>query len=292
MNKLALEFITAPRRTPAIHGVRDRLLVSDHSLLEPPKAKDIEKLRRVANYMAKAEPHKLKDTAVFTGGVRPSKLIKQIHKLKNRDTLVHKLTGKRDFLAQAAAFMTPEAIEQTPASYIPDADTVIQQDRHRGTLIHELGHAIDLNPKKGQGNWSLAIKNAVKPTLIKEFNAWRKGRKAYQSGFAMSNKPTVNRDDYHEVMRQYNEAKYPAFGTYVGGTTGGLAGFATGLATAAQIDGPPLTLGLIGSALGASVGTLGGAATGAGYTRLAESRLRRKSDKQLDRAFANLKTRR
>ncbi len=292
MDKLALKFITAPRKTPAIHGVIDRLVVKDRSLLEPPKAKDIAKLKQVATYMAKAEPHKLKDTAVFTGGVRSSELIKQIHKLRNRDTVIDRLTGHRDFMAQAVSHMTPESIEQTPAAYMPIADTVFQQDRHRGTLIHELGHAIDLNPKKDQGNWSLVIRNAIKPTLVKEFNAWRKGRKAYQSGFALSNKPTADRRDYHEVMRQYNAAKYPAFGSYAGATVGGLVGTAAGVAGAAAIESPVLALGTIGGALGGFGGALGGAAAGAEYARLAGPRLQRKADRQLDKAFASLKTRR
>jgi len=155
--------------------------------------------------------------------------------------------------------------------------------------MHELGHAIDYNDYRLPQNYiGRALRNTaadvyrVAPftSLWKEHAAWNKGTDALISG---AKKTKADPKFVAEVLNERTHSKPSALGTYWGGALGGLAGGVGGalggLALATKLEGSdstlsrvlarrlPIALSLGGSALGGSLGVVGGARIGKAWQK-------------------------
>src|SRR5690606_8429327 len=137
--------IHGERKTKPIHSMMDRIVFSPEEL-RVPEPEDIERFRRIAQYMQAAEPYGLRKTKVLSGQVDPAILVNQVAEHSKERSFFEDIDGTHDILGQVYASVTPTALEQQAASYHPYARSVLMNERSPGALIHELGHAIDLNP--------------------------------------------------------------------------------------------------------------------------------------------------
>ena len=218
-------------------------------------------------------------------------------------------------MAQEYAQIPATMMEQLPASYHPYANSVMLNERSPGVLMHELGHGIDLAPREGEMPLKRHMRWNVKPTLWKELSAWKKGRKAFQEGYAASPESDSLSPDAHSQyasnMASLNKRKYPAFGTYLGGAAGlagglGLGGLGMYLALKNAGNDPEsqrlasrfgAQLMMLSGTLGAGAGVFGGALAGKGYASLRQKAHQQKAMRQLQKlkddpeALQNVRTR-
>lgn len=130
--------------------------------------------------------------------------------------------------------------------------------RNPGSLMHELGHAVDLNEFDENIPERKEIGNAYRafaPTLWKEHAAWSKGRDRLLRGAAATK---MNKNILINTLEQADRIKPIGLGSYWGGSIGSLGGGLAGLVGANallrhnQITNPLLSVG--GHFLGASLG--------------------------------------
>ena len=292
--KLSVEVISKPRQTKPVHGFMTRMIYSEKDLA-PPNPEDVDRWKRITQYMTAAKPYELESAKLLTGRVNPSVLINQVADRKSTDTFIEDVTGIRDMLASELSFLPDNAMEQLPAMYLPHANTAIVNERSPGVAMHELGHAIDLSPRENESNLKRFLRWQMKPTLWQEYDAWQKARKAYQTGYAADllgrSAPSLTDEEhaeYLENMESYNSRKYPAFGTYLGGAAGSLGGALVGAGLGAASGDPISSLlgGFIGSAAGGAAGIVGGATGGVLLAKLRRNANRAKAVKQLEQLLA------
>jgi hypothetical protein len=270
--KIALDIISKPRKTKPIHSMMDRL-VFDEKELSPPNANDLKVWQNIANYMHAARPHELGTAQIHTGGGNIPEIVNQIARHQYRDTAWEDLTGVRNEVADEYASIPSVSYEHVPASYHPYPHVVIQNERSPGVLIHELGHGIDFGPKPNENKFLRNLSWDFKPELLQETDAWHKGLDAYQKGYAASPEASKSKEhpEYSDVIKSYYNRKYPALGTYFGGSLGGLLGGGLGayaghlLADSNASNTGRYALGLPfgGFSLGAALGGAGGVLSGA-----------------------------
>ena len=299
LGKIAADVVMNSRKSNPVYGTMDRLIYDDAELDPPNKGKHLKSWQTIADYMTASAPSQLNTAKVFSGRTDPSKLINQVDKHKDYDTLIERLNGIRSLVSQDYSMLPAAYAEQVPAQYHPYANTVLLNQNAPGALIHELGHSVDLSRRNdNESNIRRWLRWSLKPTLMQEHSAWRKGRKAYQAGAAAD--PDIDtpdaKEEYSKAMRSYNSRKYPAYGTYVGGTAGalggGIAGGIGGLLLEDKLLGnsvsgrhPMLQLGVIlGAGLGGGAGILGGAVGGKLWSKLRSTANEIKSQKQLEKA--------
>lgn len=140
-------------------------------------------------------------------------------------------------------------------SYTSD---VYLPSRNPGSLMHELGHAVDLNEFDDTNEERKVIGNAYRamaPTLWKEHAAWRKGRDRLLRGAALTR---MHKDVLINTLENADKIKPIGLGSYWGGTVGSVGGGLAGLLGAGallkhhQVTNPLLSVG--GHFLGASLG--------------------------------------
>lgn len=267
--KQAAEVVQRKRKAKLHPSFTDKLYFGEKDLA-PPEKKDFDNWANISRYMEASQPHLLQDLKIFSGRVNPSVLVSQVNRFRDEDSFTEKLFDKRNRVADFYAALTPNEIERYRPTFHPYVKSVVQNIRSPGALIHEIGHAIDMNKREGESNFMKHLRVSLKPNLWQEHSAWRKGRKAYQEGYAAGIGAGGERvfdhlPDYLDNMESYNRAKYPAFGSYLGGSLGGMTGVIGGIAASAALGGGPRsTLGLaaLGSALGGPVGILSGGLAG------------------------------
>lgn len=299
--KAALDIDVARRTARPVPTFVDRLIYDEESL-QAPTTRDIDNWRQVATQMHAARPQQLDTARVYTGNVDPGKLINRIDALRPQDSFFETISDYRNQVANEIAALPRAAMAQTAAGYYPLANAVVQNIRSPGVLIHELGHAVDLAPRKNESNTYRFLRWKVKPRLLEEYDAWRKGRQAYQQGYAASVKDKEQSNsadfaqlhgDYLSNMRDYNKQKYPAFGTYVGASVGGLGGLAAGGLGGAMLAkmiadssgkfpiGLPIAAAAIGSSLGGAAGVPVGGLLGKGWEYFRRTANENKAKRQL-----------
>jgi hypothetical protein len=297
MQKSSVEVEHKKRTTKPIHGFIEHLAFGDD--LEAPKKKDFANWQSIGNYMQAARPGALDTAKVFSGPVSSSKLVNQVERHQDWDTAYEKATGERDHMAMAYGMIPDNYYEQMPASYHPHANSVILNEKSPGALIHELGHGVDMG-RRGDEKFKRWLRWNYKPELMSEFDAWRKGRKAYQEGFAASPESEKEKSlkEYEDNMESYNRSKYPAYGSYLGSTLGAVGGAVGGgvlgynlasgrddwAKTKATLGG-----GLLGLFGGGITGGIGGTLAGKGWGSFRSGANKKKALKQLENAKSNPK---
>lgn len=283
--KLAIDILHGKRKSKPVHGLMDRLVFGPEER-DPPNEADIANWQSIADYMEASKPV-LSTAKIMTGRVDPAELVNQVERHKHHDSIFERLESTRDQVARFYANVPRTAMEHMGASYHPYAHSVILNERSPGALIHELGHGVDLAPRDGEWKTKRHMRWALKPLLWQELSAWKKGRKAYQEGYAAdpSNQPAdADHAQYQDNMRSYNSRKYPAFGSYLGGALGGLGGLAAGTAgSIALADGVIPQLAILGGLLGGVGGAYGGAMAGGPWARFRQNANDRKAMRQLQK---------
>ena len=278
--KQAAKAVFKERKSKPINSWVDKLVYSEGNIA-PPNKQQFDNMRSIAQYMTAARPAQLENAAIMSGGIGTTDVLNQVHDNAGRESPIGNLTGRRDLVAQELSGVPDSFWEHIPTAYLPDANTAIINNNSPGAAIHELGHAVDMQREGMFGTIGRDIRNAIKPQLLMEFDAWRKGRKAYQEGVAADDDADIKA--YLDNMRNYQETKYPAFGTYLGGSIGGIGGavggVGLGMLAAMALAGNnqeafrPLakmlgyTGGLTGGLLGGMGGVYGGASLGRMYAK-------------------------
>lgn len=284
------DVITAKRTSPPVHSWSDKLVFSQEEM-GPPSPQDIAKWEKIVRHMKASAPTELENTKVFSGPVSSSHLIKQIEKGKHNDTTLEYVSGVRDELAQAYAAVPSEFFGQFDASYHPHADSVILNERSPGALIHEMGHAADMQRRDGESNFSRWLRWQLKPTLLQETSAWNKGEKHYDRGFRYSDdvRKKKERDDYVDNMVSIRGRKYPALGTYFGGAAGSVLGAALPFAAVAggliprESSMVAVPLAILGAGAGGFAGALGGGWLGKSIGNMGQEKYRQKVRDDIER---------
>lgn len=275
ISKKAIDINYTPYQTTQPKPSIIERLVTGQQQFNRPTEQNIQNWQTIADYMHAAHPEELNQASVFAGRIDPKVVSSRVQQFKEKDPDLRKL---RTAMGKNYKDVTPEEYENYEASYHYHPHAVILQKNSPGALIHELGHAIDLGPLPNTASREDQVNRFANlydgSTLAQESKAWKKGLKAYQTGYVASPEfGQDNHDAYKEVMKQYYKSKYPAFGTYVGGAAGGLLGAAGGFlgglyGAHANTDSRAIkvlaaTLGKrLGGVLGGAAGVYGGAATG------------------------------
>lgn len=269
--KRAAELKHRDVRTPLELDYISSMVFPRHERVRPSRD-DAKRLERILQYMAAARPAQLDSAVVYLNGPsRVSDIVSRIHSRADHDTLLEKVWGSRYLTSQLISSLPASGVAQMATSYIPHANAVILNQNAPGALIHELGHGVDSQRRDGESNFRRFMRGVLKPELLEEGLAWKKGRRAYQQGFAADTENNTNPaaiKEYLENMRSYNSRKYPAYGTYAGGAAGTVLGAIAGLAMISalakdsdRVSGAPIALGtLFGGALGVPAGALAGKA--------------------------------
>jgi len=295
LQKEAVVVEVSPRETRPVHSLMERVVYDDKELQAPTKA-DVPAWQAIGDAMTAARPYQLNDAKVYGNRFNTAEMANRVADRQVEDSFLDRVQGTRDELAAAFASTPDRSTEHLGSMYLPHANAVLVQKKSPGVLMHELGHAIDLAPRKGESKLWRYLRRNWKPTLWKEVDAWKKGRKAYQEGFAASpeSETAEGKAQYAKNMESYNARKYPAFGTYVGAAGGGLAGAGAGLAAlyalVRSMDHVPRQAGLLpwlGAAGGGALGIAGGAQLGSWWGRMRARANKRKALRQLEKAKQN-----
>lgn len=266
-----------PRKNKPIRGTMSRLVYGNVPGADESTHEDIV---RIARILREAYPDELRDTSMHVGRPSLDNMLNRLEATQHHDTGLGRLFSTREDLASILANQTDAGLEQFPSAYIPQGDMAILPEGSPGVALHELGHAIDLNKPLAKGHrYRRALKSTLKPTLLQEYDAWRRPTSA------LAEHAAKNPEDEEFIRRILFEAykrKYPAMGTYIGGATGAIGGAAAGLgldllATGRTGYGP-----IIGALLGGTLGATGGAFVG--KSRMTDDRADRRVEDLLRRA--------
>ncbi len=271
----------------------ERVLAPTEKNLKPIAAEDTEQYQRIADYMTASRPYELGHAKVYANRVPTHEVLDQLTRAEELDASdTQRDFGEYPLAALQYLQLSPDEYEQMPASWHPYLNSVFLNQNNKGTAIHELGHAIDLSPREDESLDRKDLRQQFKPLLLQERDAWRKGRQAYQEGYAadpMNQGEGKTHDEYIEIMDEYNRTKYPAFGTYLGGTVGSLGGAAAAMGAVMYIAkenggiSPLLGGALIfaGAASGSTLGIFSGLAAGKAWGEWRKDANKEKSLRQL-----------
>ena len=295
--KKAVKLITG-KPTEKSYGLLDKL-VFENEELRSPTAKDFKKWKAYANYMQNAAPQQLSDLQILSGSVNPEVLVNNLRKRRSEDTFLEDISGDRQLYGDAYAAMTPLQIANYDASYHPLPNAVLLNEASRAALIHELGHSIDMSRAKDESNFNRWLRNAFKPRLAEEVKAWNKGSDALREGFAQSKdyKKEKIKQDIIAALHEARGKKYPALGTYFGGTLGAIAGGLLPLylshkgiiPKSVQSGRVNAYLAAAGAALGGFGGTYAGAGAGSLLKKMMAKRHKTKEERLMAEAILKAK---
>lgn len=284
----------APRAYSNLHDGATRVLLGDEAR-DLHHKKDYNTVYNILEAMRAAQPETLARTRIFAGNVSPNLVANAVTEHADQDSAASRALGTRADAQMLYASVPPSVYANLAASYHPYPNSVFLNQASPGVLIHELGHAIDLQRAGRFGNYGREMRRDYKPTLLAEFDAWRKGRQAYQLGMAADDKWDEQKEkEYVANMHSYNTRKYPAYGTYLGGAAGSLAGAAAATYGLHKfLENNPnfrasllarLQIGGAGAAAGGALGILGGLGAGKLWAHARKPANTRKALQQLETA--------
>lgn len=247
---------------------------------------DIRKVRKLLEIMSAGAPNGSLDGTSYVPGI--STVSENYDRAMANPRLG--LIGRPLAWAGAAGSKYEADRYDTSPMYSSLTDRVTNPWANLSVGMHELGHAIDYNdyhlPESTVGR---ALRNTAADvyrlapftTLWKEHAAWNKGTDALISG---AKKTKADPKFIAAILNERTHTKPSALGTYwggaLGGITGGVGGALGGLALARKLEGPaastlsnvlarrlPIALALGGSAIGSSLGIIGGARLGKAWQK-------------------------
>ena len=248
--KAAIEVIQPFVKHKITHIIPDK---SRSSVLSLDEAKTLaEAMDASARYGA------LNDTQVHLNGAK-------ITGFQNRAVENKRNTGWTKMMAgMSDPFMgMPDKSKNVPDAFFPNHDAVWLPSGNPGIMMHELGHAADMNefPNTPFRRFVAGTYQNFSPTLWKEHAAWIKGKNRLIEGAAKT------KVDPNLVVRTLEDAarvKPVGLGSYWGGGLGALAGGGLGLAAFLNRVAPPQAAGL-GVLLGGAAGAFTGLQLGKMY---------------------------
>ena len=163
--------------------------------------------------------------------------------------------------------------QNMPDAFLPLHDTVWLPSGNPGVLMHELGHAADMNefPNTPFRRFTSGVYTRYAPTLWKEHAAWRKGKNRLIEG---APKTKMDPKLFVRTIEDAARTKPMGLGSYWGAGLGTLLGGGLGLVGGAALgrnkrDDEQLQniirMGLLGVALGGGLGGLTGLTLGKWY---------------------------
>ena len=247
--KAAIEVIQPFVKHKITHIIPDK---SRNSVLSLDEAKTLaEAMDASARYGA------LNDTQVHLNGAK-------ITGFQNRAVENARNTGWTKMMAgMSDPFANmPDKSKNVPDAFFPNHDAVWLPSGNPGIMMHELGHAADMNefPNTPFRRFVAGTYQNFSPTLWKEHAAWIKGKNRLIEGAAKT------KVDPNLVVRTLEDAarvKPVGLGSYWGGGLGAIMG--GGLGFAAALKGAPPQASALGLVLGASAGALTGLQLGKMY---------------------------
>lgn len=247
--KAAIEVIQPFVKHKITHIIPDK---SRSSVLSLDEAKTLaEAMDASARYGA------LNDTQVHLNGARITGFQNRAVESKRNTNWTKMMAGMSDPFANM-----PDKSKNVPDAFFPTHDAVWLPSGNPGIMMHELGHAADMNefPNTPFRRFVAGTYQNFSPTLWKEHAAWIKGKNRLIEGAAKT------KVDPNLVVRTLEDAarvKPVGLGSYWGGGLGAIMG--GGLGFAAALKGAPPQASALGLVLGASAGAFTGLQLGKMY---------------------------
>ena len=245
----AIEVIQPFVKNKITHIIPDK---SRNSVLSLDEAKTLaEAMDASARYGA------LNDTQVHLNGAKITGFQNRAVENKRNTGWTKMMAGMSDPFANM-----PDKSKNVPDAFFPNHDAVWLPSGNPGIMMHELGHAADMNefPNTPFRRFVAGTYQNFSPTLWKEHAAWIKGKNRLIEGAAKT------KVDPNLVVRTLEDAarvKPVGLGSYWGGGLGAIMG--GGLGFAAALKGAPPQASALGLVLGASAGALTGLQLGKMY---------------------------
>jgi len=200
----------------------------------------------------------LNDTQVQLNGAKLIGLQNRAIENKRNSALTKWMAGMADPFEGL-----PDKVQSVPDAYLPTHDTVWLPSGNPAIMMHELGHATDMNefPNTPFRRFVAGTYQNYAPTLWKEHAAWIKGQNRLIEGAA---KTKVDPNLIVRTLEDTARVKPTGLGSYWGAGLGALAGAGLGTAAFLGSHGNPgmiraIPLGLIlGTALGGITGLQAG----------------------------------
>mgnify|MGYP006919630190 FL=1 len=247
--KAAIEVIQPFVKNKITHIIPEK---SRNSVLSLDEAKTLaEAMDASARYGA------LNDTQVHLNGAKITGFQNRAVENKRNTGWAKMMAGMSDPFANM-----PDKSKNVPDAFFPNHDAVWLPSGNPGIMMHELGHAADMNefPNTPFRRFVAGTYQNFSPTLWKEHAAWIKGKNRLIEGAAKT------KVDPNLVVRTLEDAarvKPVGLGSYWGGGLGAIMG--GGLGFAAALKGAPPQASALGLVLGASAGALTGLQLGKMY---------------------------
>ena len=247
--KAAIEVIQPFVKNKITHIIPDK---SRNSVLSLDEAKTLaEAMDASARYGA------LNDTQVHLNGARITGFQNRAVESKRNTNWTKMMAGMSDPFANM-----PDKSKNVPDAFFPTHDAVWLPSGNPGIMMHELGHAADMNefPNTPFRRLVAGTYQNFSPTIWKEHAAWIKGKNRLIEGAA---KTKVDPNLIVRTLEDAARVKPVGLGSYWGGGLGAIMG--GGLGFAAALKGAPPQASALGLVLGASAGAFTGLQLGKMY---------------------------
>jgi len=212
----------------------------------------------IARAMEAASEHDaLKNTRVTLGGAQYSDMVKRVRQ------------NPRNWWWTKKTFQRPEEfpdrLRDSGDYFMPLMDDVALPSRSPGILVHELGHAVDMNGYPADSRVRAlggAVYERFAPMLWTEHAAWRKGEDRFLRGSA---RHKLDPKLVQQTLQSIRQTKPAGLGSYWGASLGGFGGAFAG-AYGSRLINPTMPRGgqILTSILGSLIGS--GLGAGAGFT--------------------------
>lgn len=225
----------------------------------------LDEAKAISNAMAAAAAHgALDNTQVHLNGA-------VLRGLQNRSVDNERNSGFTRFMNSFSDPFEGQAdkSQSMPDAFLPYHDAVWLPSGNPGVLMHELGHAADMNefPNTPFRRFTSGVYTRFAPTLWHEHAAWRKGKNRFIDGSA---KTKIDPKLFVRTLEDAARTKPMGLGSYWGAGLGTALGGGLGVLGGAALSNGrdpnlALRLGALGLALGGGLGGLTGLTLGKWY---------------------------